>query len=505
MKKLFFILFVCFIGVKRMHGFATPSGDSYVTVCNHTTSMVLSMTFNAVASEPGDIQGESGWRWSVKASGGTVSNNATVYVNSLVGSGTVTFRIQSTQLVGLYAQLQYKKNNVWYTYSTQSPTVHPFNTSAYMNTFNCYTSNSNSNFTVNSTSQTGTEPATFYKCTAADPLNLYGYNYGSISKYQIKVEKGLWSGGVFTSLNTYTSSEFTATTIPANTDLNLLFTPNLNNYTGYIRVTLTTKANAACGSTAVSKVQIFKVESNSTNVNFQLHANGCGGVTGINRTTILPITDATFTASPCIPGWQGAATGAVANANFTGVNGTILSSTIRIEEVNPTTGLFISLIGSYTKLGTPDVSKTFNSVSSPVNFFLNNYSLLSTSNRTFKVIYTINTASCSNQEFAYFRIAGGPGGNGYRIGNTDDSIQLIEEVSELQIYPNPSNGLFNIVYSKLNSNSYVEVFNNVGKSILIDENIFYKGILDLNDFSDGIYFYNLNTGSEKLFGKLVKN
>lgn len=306
MKKIYLILIAIFIKGYSANAAVTPYTSS-VTTCNHSAVNTLSVTFNFGEQLPA-INGCQGWRYQIKAdAAANISANSYVIVDiynwgggSGYGSAVCTFRLSQTTRVYPYGQLQYKTAGVWHTYKTQSRNIDPYGDGAYSTNFILYFSNSATSFYVNNTQQTGTDPATFYKCINTDALSLSPSTYGSISKYQIKLEKGLWSGGVFTNLATYTSSELTSTTIPSSTNLDLLFTPNLNSYTGYIRVSLTTKGESACGSTAVTKVQMFKVESNTANLNFQLNGSGCLGGNN-NRRTTLPIPDQTFSSSPCIP------------------------------------------------------------------------------------------------------------------------------------------------------------------------------------------------------------
>jgi hypothetical protein len=381
------------------------------------------------------------WRLVIYPTGQVGAANSTIIQTpgtqnggSLSGSTNVSLTTNYSGNLGLSAQLQYSNTYNSSPWSTSSSFSSPGNASF----INVYYSNSTTNFKVNGIQNNSTSPVAIYKCNGIDNLTMSNISYGSISKYVVKVEKGLWTGSAFTATSggTFTSPIYTTTSIPSTIDLTTLFSPNLANYTGNIRITLTTTGSVACGSIVVNKVQLFNVANSVANVDFKMKGNGCTNPN--NKQTTLPIVNATFTNSPCIAGWQGAASVGYVGSNFVGTIGAITSHNIKVEEVNPNTGSYIITIMNINGTGQPPLNLDFNGYTTPAGYFLNNYTALSSSNRTFKVTVTVNTASCTDVDFSYFRIAAG---NQF-WKTTPGSITTNKILSDdLTIYPNPSNGI----------------------------------------------------------------
>ena len=162
---------------------------------------------------------------------------------------------------------------------------------------------------------------------------------------------------------------------------------------------------------------------------------------------------------------------------------------------------------NYAGSGTP-LNFQFASETTPPNFFVTNYASLSTTNRTFKIVMTLNTASCSNSSFGYFRIAAG--NVLWTPEQTEDPF--IESISlgkssnlNVNIYPNPSDGIYNIYISNIIEDSYIEIFDVLGNKMLTKRNLYENSKIDLSNFSNGLFYYTVHSGNEKLNGKLIKN
>jgi hypothetical protein len=87
--------------------------------------------------------------------------------------------------------------------------------------------------------------------------------------------------------------------------------------------------------------------------------------------------------------------------------------------------------------------------------------------------------------------------------NSESVIVGIEELTEsgMMVYPNPSNGLFNIV-SEGSANVSLEVYNLTGG--LVTSTIFTQNYtLDLSKFSKGVYFLHLNAEGKTQITKLI--
>ena len=79
----------------------------------------------------------------------------------------------------------------------------------------------------------------------------------------------------------------------------------------------------------------------------------------------------------------------------------------------------------------------------------------------------------------------------------------IEELaaSGMMVYPNPSNGLFNIT-SEGNATVSFEVYNLTGG--LVASSVFTQNyMLDLSKFSKGVYFLHLNAEGKTQITKLI--
>jgi hypothetical protein len=87
-------------------------------------------------------------------------------------------------------------------------------------------------------------------------------------------------------------------------------------------------------------------------------------------------------------------------------------------------------------------------------------------------------------------------------------INTIENDLNFNIYPNPSNGLFNYAYageSQLN----IEVLDVNGKTIysqkIRNNSNVSNGVIDITNYANGIYMLILTDGSERVTKKLIKN
>lgn len=82
------------------------------------------------------------------------------------------------------------------------------------------------------------------------------------------------------------------------------------------------------------------------------------------------------------------------------------------------------------------------------------------------------------------------------------SSELFEQ-EKINIYPNPSNGIFNIENDNITK---IEIFDLVGKLILKQENEFGVSSFDLNQYPAGIYLIKiLNKNNQSNTIKLIKN
>lgn len=476
--------------------------QNYASACGGSVSVNINSTVNtsALASAAGINSSSTYWRAVFYVTGGT-SSGATNPVlgasgsQSFTGSGTFTTSGAKTCPVSIQSSNSY--NGSWITRQSFSMNNPPSCVSAILNV-DIFAPNTGLNFKINGLAQTTSTPATTYKCNGVDRITMDNLTFGSIVSYKIKVEKGIWSSNTFTPTSSQTSALFTATSIPV-TDLTTLFNPYLNAYTGYLRVTLTADGQTVCGA-SVNKVQIFNISSSAANVNFNMNANNCSGLPNGNLryTGPLPIPNASFTTSPCIPGWQGAFTAGYFGTNFVGTIGAITSHNMLLEEVNPNTGVSISTLFNITGTGQPPLSSNFNTMTTPSLFFYTNYAALSSNNRTFKFTLTVNTALCTDKDVSYFRISNG--------GSINKSGTVVNT------YPNPANDIIKFEWnneSAIASTGLIQISDIYGVRYInqeIEEGLFLNTKdIDISTLREGNYIYTITTENFTTQGKFQKN
>ena len=90
-----------------------------------------------------------------------------------------------------------------------------------------------------------------------------------------------------------------------------------------------------------------------------------------------------------------------------------------------------------------------------------------------------------------------------QLSGTVNGIEEINSISNLQIYPNPSKGIFSL--SADTKNFKIKISNIVGEEIYSSEmNSFYKTI-DLSNQSNGIYFLRINSENGTATKKIIIN
>ena len=80
------------------------------------------------------------------------------------------------------------------------------------------------------------------------------------------------------------------------------------------------------------------------------------------------------------------------------------------------------------------------------------------------------------------------------------------DLQNISIYPNPSNGLFNISLGNLEPDS-IEVYDVLGKLILNKDKVFVSNFqtnIDLTSATKGVYFVKINIQGQKTVKRIVK-
>lgn len=91
----------------------------------------------------------------------------------------------------------------------------------------------------------------------------------------------------------------------------------------------------------------------------------------------------------------------------------------------------------------------------------------------------------------------------YKLDVTAAGIYEITE-SRVSIYPNPSQGIFNIESAGLKNPVTATVFNTVGQVMLTPTITAEKATLDLSALPPGMYFISLNTGNTVITRRIIK-
>jgi hypothetical protein len=87
---------------------------------------------------------------------------------------------------------------------------------------------------------------------------------------------------------------------------------------------------------------------------------------------------------------------------------------------------------------------------------------------------------------------------------TVDLGSLNELGFNLSINPNPSNGLFNLSFSKEVNSNYV-ITDSYGKLVSLGEIKGSNGIIDLSTQVTGVYFVTINSDSNSKVFRIIKN
>lgn len=117
-----------------------------------------------------------------------------------------------------------------------------------------------------------------------------------------------------------------------------------------------------------------------------------------------------------------------------------------------------------------------------------NASFTATSNGDYAVIVTIG--SCSDTSAC--------------VSLNTVSVNENYSSKEYSIYPNPTSGLINLHLTNVESNARVEVYSVVGQQIKRNSISTQKMEIDLSDYGKGIYFVQIQNGSNTISEKVIK-
>lgn len=356
------------------------------------------------------------------------------------------------------------------------------------------------NFTLNGKQSTGTDSVDVWRCGGpASPLILNTTYNGYLSSYTITVTK----------LPANTSASFNSGNISPKD-----ITAFLTSYDGVIKVVVT--INSPCNNSQ-SQIQFFHVKSSTAAVDFRMNAAYCPpGFQGNPLQHNLPVPNYSFTAQIdlCgLAGWQGALNGGIFNVTPYNIGG-VDSSTIRLREVDPNSGIETGpVLYLYKRCGALPSSAPFSApLSSEVltemnpKFFME--PAYATGNRTYKVTVTAFTPSCPVSDSSYFRIAGGVPGSQFWNGKGVKQNQ--QEAYKVSLYPNPAKGDITFeIYAAPTVPVLLKITDAKGTSILQKEAATDEGgnmliSLAIDRLAKGIYFYHISMSGQTYSGKFAK-
>jgi hypothetical protein len=92
------------------------------------------------------------------------------------------------------------------------------------------------------------------------------------------------------------------------------------------------------------------------------------------------------------------------------------------------------------------------------------------------------------------------------ISGIDASAENFE-ANQIAVFPNPSNGIFNIAFGNLNP-TQIDVYDISGKLILEKKQLEISNNqtnIDLSKTSDGVYFVKITTEDNTITKRIIKN
>jgi hypothetical protein len=140
----------------------------------------------------------------------------------------------------------------------------------------------------------------------------------------------------------------------------------------------------------------------------------------------------------------------------------------------------------------------------------------STNGIDFEIVLIKKGAGNSSESISYFAADYNPnsGTSYYRLKQTDfdgkfeysniESVKITNIDTSLEIYPNPSTGIFNIKKSE-NYDSYYRLLDYTGKTVLEGSLSSFETIIDIQNLPNGVYFVqNINSSGFSESVKLIK-
>ena len=163
-----------------------------------------------------------------------------------------------------------------------------------------------------------------------------------------------------------------------------------------------------------------------------------------------------------------------------------------------------------TSLGSFTINTGFNYTRTSVD--LNALNSVNAGNVTFRIYFYGGTVSTSQYLFVTISNATSPDNTPASYASTSGAFKIFgtsilanekfDDNTVFKIFPNPSNGIYTIT---ADANTTVEIFDIVGKSILVQKNNIGQTTLNLSQYAAGMYLAKItNQNNETKTVKLIK-
>jgi hypothetical protein len=86
--------------------------------------------------------------------------------------------------------------------------------------------------------------------------------------------------------------------------------------------------------------------------------------------------------------------------------------------------------------------------------------------------------------------------------NNNENV-IVKPIPEVNVYPNPTNGIINIVLSNVRNNAYLQVYNVSGRLLKTRILVAKQTTLDLSNYPKGVYFIRIQQDDEIITKKIV--
>jgi Zn-dependent metalloprotease len=93
---------------------------------------------------------------------------------------------------------------------------------------------------------------------------------------------------------------------------------------------------------------------------------------------------------------------------------------------------------------------------------------------------------------------------------TPVSVESIEALENIELYPNPTKGMFSLAYNSINNQQVViEIYDMLGRNILVENKSITKGLntinIDITNQTNGIYFVKVTSNDMSNTIRMIKN